>query len=63
LKGGAKASPKQRMVFQERINTKIRTIKKIMVPLDIITMTPEEYKDRTSLAAEYAHEGEIVYAG
>jgi hypothetical protein len=40
-----------------------RTIKKFMVPLDIITLTPEEYEYRTSFAAEYAHEDEIVYAG
>jgi hypothetical protein len=25
-----------------------------MVPLDIITLTPEEYDNRTALAAEYA---------
>jgi hypothetical protein len=34
-----------------------------MVPLDIITLTPEEYENRTSLAAAYAHEGEVVYTG
>jgi predicted nucleotidyltransferase len=44
-------------------DAEIRTIKKFMVPLDIITLTPEEYENRTSLAAEYAREGEIVYAG
>jgi len=46
-----------------RKDAEIRTIKKFMVPLDIITMTPEEYEKRNSLAAEYAHEGEIVFAG
>lgn len=40
----------------------INTIKKFMVPLDIITMTPEEYNNETSLIASYAKEGEIVYA-
>ncbi|MBI5605710.1 MAG: nucleotidyltransferase domain-containing protein [Deltaproteobacteria bacterium] len=44
-------------------NAEIQTIKKFMVPLDIITMTPEEYKNRTTLMAEYAHEGEVVFAG
>jgi predicted nucleotidyltransferase len=44
-------------------DAEIRTIKKFMVPLDIITLTPEEYDNRTSLAAEYAHEGKVVYAG
>jgi uncharacterized protein len=44
-------------------DAEIRTIKKFMVPLDIITMTPEEYENRTSLATEYAHEGEVVFAG
>jgi hypothetical protein len=34
-----------------------------MVPLDIITLTPEEYENRTSLATEYAREGKVVYAG
>jgi hypothetical protein len=33
-----------------------------MVPLDIITMTPEEYENKTTLMAEYAHEEEIVFA-
>jgi len=44
-------------------DAEIRTIKKFMVPLDIITLTPEEYDNRTSLAAEYAHEGKVVYGG
>jgi predicted nucleotidyltransferase len=35
-------------------DAEIRTIKKFMIPLDIITMTPEEYENRTSLMAEYA---------
>lgn len=39
----------------------IRTIKKFMVPLDIITMSPEEYDNKTSLIAKYAHEGQVVY--
>lgn len=43
-------------------NAEIETIKKFMVPLDIITMTPEEYENKTTLMAEYAHEGEVVFA-
>jgi predicted nucleotidyltransferase len=57
---------KRKNIFRRANLTKdaeIRTIKKFMVPLDIISMTPEEYENRTSLAAEYAHEGEIVFAG
>ncbi|MBI5583197.1 MAG: hypothetical protein HY892_05190 [Deltaproteobacteria bacterium] len=44
-------------------DAEIRTIKKFMVPLDIITLTPEEYESRKSLSAEYAHQGQVVYAG
>jgi len=43
-------------------DAEIRTIKKFMVPLDIITMTPEEYEKKTSLTAGYAREGEVIYA-
>lgn len=42
-------------------DAEIKTIKKFMIPLDIITITPEEYEDRTSLAAEYAIGGKVVY--
>ncbi|HAG07994.1 MAG TPA: DNA polymerase beta [Desulfotomaculum sp.] len=40
----------------------IMTIKKFMLPLDIITLTPEEFDRGTSLIAEYATEGEVIYA-
>ena len=33
-----------------------------MIPLDIITLTPEELEDENSLVAGYAKEGEVVYA-
>lgn len=39
----------------------IKTIKKFMIPLDIITMTPEELESETSLIAEYVKDGEVVY--
>jgi predicted nucleotidyltransferase len=56
---------RRKNIFKRAEMTKdaeIRTIKKFLVPLDIITMTPEEYENRTTLMAEYAHEGEVVYA-
>jgi len=33
-----------------------------MIPLDIITLTPEEFESETSLISEYARKGEVVYA-
>jgi predicted nucleotidyltransferase len=56
---------KRKNIFRRAEMTKdaeIQTIKKFMVPLDIITMTPEEYENKTTLMAEYAHEGEVVFA-
>lgn len=40
----------------------IATIKKFMVPLDVIAMTPEEFSGGTSLVADYARKGTIVHA-
>jgi predicted nucleotidyltransferase len=56
---------KRKNIFKRADMTKdaeIRTIRKFMVPLDVITMTPEEYESKTSLMAEFAHEGEVIYA-
>lgn len=39
----------------------IQTIKRFMIPLDIITMTPEEFESETSLISNYARNGEVVY--
>jgi len=39
----------------------IKTIKKFMIPLDIITMTQEEFESETSLIAEYVKDGEVIY--
>lgn len=39
----------------------IATIRKFMIPFDILTMTPEEYESENSLLSDYAREGEIVY--
>ncbi|MBU1055796.1 MAG: nucleotidyltransferase domain-containing protein [Proteobacteria bacterium] len=55
---------KRKNIFKRADMTKdaeIRTIRKFMVPLDIITITPEEYENKTSLIAEYVHTGKIVY--
>ncbi len=40
----------------------ISTIRKFMVPLDIIMMTPEELQSENSLMAAYAKQGEVVYS-
>ena len=42
------------------MDAEIRTIRKFMVPLDVVTMSPEEYESRTSMIANYAHEGVVV---
>jgi len=55
---------KRKNIFKRADMTKdaeIRTIRRFMVPLDIITMTPEEYESKDSLMAEYARKGEIIY--
>ncbi|MFH1539022.1 MAG: nucleotidyltransferase domain-containing protein [bacterium] len=39
----------------------VLTIKKFMVPLDIITMTPEDLESDTSLIADYVKLGKVVY--
>jgi predicted nucleotidyltransferase len=38
----------------------IMTIRKFMIPLDIFTVTPEEFENKTSLIAEYAKNGEVL---
>ena len=51
-------------IFERAFLTKdaeIRTIKKYMVPLDIITLTPKEWKGERSLIVSYAKEGKVVY--
>lgn len=39
----------------------IQTIRKFMIPLDIITMTPEEMEDGTSAIANFARKGELLF--
>jgi len=42
-------------------DAEVLTIKKFMIPFDIITMTPEEFNSGSSLISGYAKEGEVVY--
>lgn len=39
----------------------IMTIKKFMIPLDVVTMTPEELADDKSLLFYYARNGKVIY--
>ena len=38
----------------------IDTIKKFMIPLDIVTLDPEEFNSETSIIAEYIKEGKVL---
>ena len=40
----------------------IKTIKKFKVPLDIVTLTSEEFESGKSLVAEFARKGKVMYA-
>jgi predicted nucleotidyltransferase len=40
----------------------IATIKKFMIPLDIIMMTPEEFNSGSSLISEFAKNGRVLTA-
>jgi predicted nucleotidyltransferase len=42
-------------------DAEIMTIKKFMIPLDIVTMTPEELADNKSLLSDYARTGEVIF--
>ena len=51
-------------IFKRAILTKeaeIKTIRKFMIPLDVVTMTPEELADNKSLLSNYARTGEVIY--
>lgn len=43
-------------------DAEIMTIKKFLVPFDIISMTPAEYEHETSIVAQFAKKGMIMYA-
>ena len=40
----------------------IATIKKFMIPFDIVMMTPEEFKNGSSLVSEFAKNGKVLTA-
>jgi len=40
----------------------IMTIRKFMIPFDIVTLTPDEIENEKSLIASYAKEGNVIYA-
>ncbi len=40
----------------------IKTIKKFRMPLDIITLTSEEFESGSSLITEFARKGKVMYA-
>ena len=40
----------------------IKTIKKFRVPLDVITLTSEEFESGQSLITEFARKGKVMYA-
>ena len=55
---------KNKDIFKRARLTKdaeIMTIRKFMIPLDIVTMTPEELADDRSLLSDYARTGEVIY--
>lgn len=41
-------------------DAEVATIKRFMVPLDVIAMTPDEYENGSSLAVAYAKRGVVV---
>ena len=43
-------------------DAEIKTIKKFMVPLDIVTLTSEEFENETSPVAEFARHGKVMVA-
>jgi uncharacterized protein len=53
-------------IFERAILTKdaeIKTMKKFVMPLDIITMTTEEFESGTSIISDYVRDGEVVMEG
>ena len=50
-------------IFDRALLTKdaeIQTVKKFKVPLDVITLTPEEYQDKSSLIAGTLRKGVVL---
>jgi len=55
---------KNKDIFKRARLTKdaeIMTIRKFMIPLDIVTMTPEELADDKSFLSDNARTGEVIY--
>lgn len=42
-------------------HAEVSTIRKFLVPLDVITMSPEDLESETSLIAGYVRSGKVVY--
>jgi len=40
----------------------IATIRKFMIPLDVVTLTPEEFESEVSIISGYIRDGEAVYS-
>ena len=56
---------KNKSIFKRLVMIKdaeIATIKKFMIPLDIVMMTPEEFESGTSLVSQYARKGKVLFA-
>lgn len=50
-------------IFERALLTKeaeVMTLKKFMIPFDIITLTPEEFEEGNSLIVDYAQKGIVV---
>lgn len=43
-------------------DAEVATIKKFMLPMDIITMPPEEFASGNSLVSEFAKKGKVLFA-
>ncbi len=55
---------KGKNIFERARLTKeaeIMTIKRFMIPLDILTMTPKELETGTSLISDYVKNGKVLY--
>lgn len=43
-------------------NAEIKTIKKFIIPVDIFTLSPEEFEEGVSLVSQFAKNGEVFFA-
>ena len=56
---------KNKDVFERATLTKeaeINTVKKFMLPLDVITLTSDEFESGKSLVTEFAKKGKVMFA-